>query len=189
MASRNPELLSKEDWSNGPHNYRGTRIPPGTLVSFHGLKSLSYLNGTMGHVYDYHSAKGRYEVCDFDKARHLVKFENIKQHPEVKMEGLQSRKDLNGKKGLALDIDKAKDRWSIQVGQEVVSLKRDNVIFLHGTFCRIVGLKNKTELNGAHATIRWKVDAEETLQKDQLRYDLHLANGETVRVKQENIQL
>jgi hypothetical protein len=190
MASRNPDLLSKEDWAEGAHNYRGVRIPSGTLISFHGLKSIAHLNGTRGHVYDFDSTKERYDVCDvINKTRHLVKFENIKQHPEVKIEGLQSRKDLNGKKGLVLEFDKHKERWLIQVDQESVSLKRDNVVFLHGTFCKIVGLRSKTELNNEYATIRWKVDPADTLKKDQVRYDLHLANGDTVRVKPENIEL
>ena len=189
MASRNPDLLSKDDWSDGPHNYRGVRIPPGTVVSFRGLKGMANLNGTRGRVMDYDAEKGRYDVCDSNNARHLVNFENIKQLPEVKVEGLSSRGDINGKRGLALEFDATKERWSIQLPQEIVSLKRDNVILLHGTFCRIVGLKSKKELNDSYATVRWKVDPADTLRKDQVRYDLHLANGETVRVKPENIEL
>jgi hypothetical protein len=107
----------------------------------------------------------------------------------VKIDGLQSRKEVNGKKGWALDFDRNKERWSVQVGQETMSLKRENVFFLHGTFCKIVGLKSKQELNGVYATIRWKVDPADTLKKDQLRYDLQLQKGDTVRLKPENIEL
>lgn len=189
MVSQTSDLLSPEDRKEGPHNFRGVRIPPGTLVSFHSLKSMAHLNGTKGHIVGYDSARSRYDVCDANNERRLVKFANLKQHPEVKIQGLRSRIDLNGRKGMVLAFDRVKERWSIQVDAEIVSLKRENVIFLHGTLCKIIGLKSNTELNDTYATIRWKVDPSDTLQKNHVRYDLHLENGETVRVKPENIEL
>jgi hypothetical protein len=184
---------SKVETNKSNPHLRGVKIAPEVVVSFKGLKSKKELNGLKGQVVEYDSAIDRYLVRVPGKADEVsVKVENLQQHPTVTIEGLSTRADLNGCKGSIVVFDAKKDRYTLNVHTvnnnnkqrttETVSLKPKHVILESCTFVQIVNLASRSDLNGSYATIRWRV-------KEADRYDVHLPNGETVRVKPENLRV
>lgn len=160
-------------------------IPEGTIVSLVGLVNKAERNGDRGEILEYDSSTRRYTVSIEDSDEVLrVKPENLLQHVHVTVQNLQSKPELNGKRGTVIRFDEHKSRYNIYIMDtgKTLSLKPENVILDKGTVAKIVGLQAKPELNGKYGTINAWV-------RDSNRYDVQLSANQIVRIKAESIRL
>jgi len=160
-------------------------IPPGTNVSLKGLMARPDRNGDMGVVQQYNPQNGRYVVVLEDTDETMsVKASNLLQHVHVRVHGLRSKPDLNGKTGTVMAWNPRTERYNIYVMalEKVVSLKPANVILDNGTVGSITGLTTKPELNGKWGTIKEWI-------RDTNKYDVQLSADKIIRIKAENIRV
>ena len=160
-------------------------IPPGTIVSLKGLRSKPERNGDRGAVAQFDRKSGRYivQLEDSDETM-AVKPSNLLQHVHVRLHGIESKPELNGKTGTIIAWNPNAERYSIYVMavSKAVSLKPNNVILDNGTVGQIFGLMSKPELNGKWGTIKeWDRSAN--------RYNVQLSHDKIIRVKVENIRV
>mmetsp|Transcript_20099 Transcript_20099/g.29828 ORF Transcript_20099/g.29828 Transcript_20099/m.29828 type:complete len:363 (-) Transcript_20099:156-1244(-) len=160
-------------------------IPDGTIVSLKGLVNASHFNGDRGTIQQYVPSSGRYVVQLEDSDETLsVKPSNILQHVHMRVHGIESRPELNGKTGTVIAWDPSAERYKIYVMsvEKVMSLKPGNVVLDKGTVGQITGLSSKPELNGKWGTV---VD----WVRDVNKYDLQLSAGKVIRIKVENLRV
>lgn len=160
-------------------------IPPGTVVSLKGLRGKPELNGDRGKIVQYSPQNGRYVVQLEDSEETMaVKPSNLLQHVHVRLHGIESKPELNGKTGTIIAWNPTAERYSIYVvaQKKAVSLKPNNVILDAGTVGQIFGLMSKPELNGKWGTIKdWDRSAN--------RYNVQLSPDKIIRVKVESIRV
>ena len=160
-------------------------IPPGTVVSLKGLRNRPEKNGDRGVVQQYNTQNGRYivQLEDSDETM-AVKPSNLLQHVHVRLQGIESKPELNGKTGTIIAWNPSAERYSIYVMalSKAVSLKPANVVLDNGTVGQIFGLMSKPELNGKWGTIKeWDRSAN--------RYNVQLSHDKIIRVKVESIRV
>jgi len=160
-------------------------IPRGTLVTLKGLLSAAHLNGDRGTIQQYIRSSGRYVVELEDSEETLsVKASNLLQHVQMRVHGIGSRPELNGKTGTVIAWNPTSERYSIYVMtvEQTMSLKPGSVVFVTGTVGQIAGLESKPELNGKWGTIiDWIQDTN--------KYDLQLSASKIIRIKVENLRV
>eukprot|EP00438_Fugacium_kawagutii_P020906 Skav211797 [mRNA] locus=scaffold305:325580:326254:+ [translate_table: standard] len=164
-------------------------LKPGEVVLVHGLTKAREHNGKRGHIKGFDASRGRYEVRldQVDEVVIHVRQENLTQQCSVKVEGLTSKPELNGRTGEIIGFDPHKGRYSVllQGGQDLgdasalVSLQGKHCILKTGTCIRLHGL-SKAELNGCRGEIL-EIDVPAG------RYQVHLQNGKQIKVKFENV--
>ncbi|GKY94090.1 hypothetical protein MPSEU_000375400 [Mayamaea pseudoterrestris] len=160
-------------------------IPNGTIVSLVGLVNQPDRNGDRGEVIDYDASARRYTIAIEDSDEVLrVKPDNLLQHVHVTVHGLQSKPELNGKRGTVIRYNEHTNRYNVYIMDTgaTISLKPENVILGNGTVARIVGLQAKPELNGRYGTIKAWV-------RETNRYDVQLSGDQIVRIKTEALRL
>lgn len=160
-------------------------IPDGTIVSLKGLVNASHFNGDRGTIQQYVPSSGRYVVQLEDSDETLsVKASNLLQHVHMRVHGIASRPELNGKTGTVIAWSPTSERYNIYVMsvEKVMSLKPGNVVLDKGTVGQITGLSSKPELNGRWGTV---VD----WVRDSNKYDLQLSAGKVIRIKVENLRV
>lgn len=160
-------------------------IPKGTLVTLKGLINASQLNGDRGTIQKYIRASGRYVVQLEDSEETLsVKASNLLQHVHVRVNGIGSRPELNGKTGTVIALNPTSERYNIYVMsvEQTMSLKPGNIVFDKGTVGQITGLESKPELNGKWGTIIDWI-------RDTNKYDLQLSTSKIIRIKVENLRV
>lgn len=111
-------------------------IPPGTNVSLEALVACPDRDGDMGVVQQYNPQNGRYVVVLEDTDETMsVKASNLLQHVHVRVHGIESKPELNGKTGAIVAWNPRTERYNIYVMalEKVVSLKPANVILDDGT--------------------------------------------------------
>lgn len=159
-------------------------IPNGTRVSLKGLVNKSERNGDGGEILDYDPTSERYTVQIEDSDEQLrIKPANLVQHVRVRLYGIESQPDLNGKTGTIIAYSEEKDRYNIYVValSKIVSLKPVNVVLSEGTVGTVTGLSSRPEWNGRRGTIKlWK--------RDSNRYEVQLAQTHIISVKIENMR-
>lgn len=162
-------------------------IPPGTVVSLKGLRSKPERNGDRGQIQQYSPQNGRYIVQLEDSEETMaVKPSNLLQHVHVRLNGIESKPELNGKTGTIIAWNPNAERYSIYVmaaqNPKAISLKPQNVILDNGTVGQIFGLMSKPELNGKWGTIKeYDINAN--------RYNVQLSHDKIIRVKLESIRV
>lgn len=168
-----------------PKPKRFDAIPNGTVVSLVGLINKPDRNGDRGEVVDYDASARRYTISIEDTDEVLrVKPDNLIQHVHVTIQNVQSKPELNGKRGTVIRFDEHNNRYNIFImdSGKIVSLKPENIILENGTVARIVGLQAKPELNGRYGTIKMWI-------KDTNRYDVQLSSDQIVRIKTEALRV
>ncbi len=168
-----------------PQAKRYDAIPPGTMVSLKGLIKRPDRNGDRGEIQEFDPSTGRYVVVLEDSEETMsVKPANLLQHVHVRLHGIESQQDLNGKTGTILAWNASKERYNVYVValSKVVSVKPGNVILDKDTVGQIIGLVSKPELNGKWGTIKEWI-------RDSNRYEVQLSANQVVRVKMENIRV
>mmetsp|Transcript_19463 Transcript_19463/g.47007 ORF Transcript_19463/g.47007 Transcript_19463/m.47007 type:complete len:379 (-) Transcript_19463:60-1196(-) len=160
-------------------------IPRGTVVSLKGLVSRPERNGDRGEVQQYDPRSGRYIVSLEDTDETMsVKPSNLLQHSHLHLHGLESRPELNGKRGTIIAWDPTKERYNVYVIQTstAMSLKPSNVVLENGTVGQIQGLQSKPELNGKWGTIK-------DFNSATGRYDVQTSADSILRLKLDNIRV
>ena len=160
-------------------------IPRGTVVSMKGLRSRPERNGDRGVIQSYNAQTGRYAVQIEDSDEIMaVKPSNLLQHVHATLHGIESKPQLNGKRGTIIAWNAHAERYSIYVidAAKAVSLKPNNVVLENGTVGQIFGLLSKPELNGQWGTIKeW--------DRNTARYNVQLSPDKIIRVKMESIRV
>jgi curved DNA-binding protein CbpA len=168
-----------------PEPKRYDAIPADTIVSLKGLVNAADRNGDRGKIASYNASTGRYvvELEDTDETM-SVKPSNLLQHVHVRIHGLQSKPQLNGKTGTVITWNESTERYNIYITalKQVVSLKPSNVILEQGTVGKITALSSKPELNGKWGTIT-------TWNAESNRYDIQLSAHQVIRIKAENLRV
>jgi curved DNA-binding protein CbpA len=172
--------MGRGNASKRPHSEnRCDQVPPGTPVVLSGL-SKEELNGQDGSVLGFDESRGRYQVQLEDGETVAVKPENFHQLVAgVTITGLQSKPELNGKKGRIIDYSAPNERYQVQVGGSIVAVKPKNLILPNNTHVRIAGLSSAAEYNGKFARIK-------SFDSSADRYVLEVSPSKQLRVKPEN---
>lgn len=160
-------------------------IPAGTVVSLKGLVSKPERNGDRGEVQQYDPRSDRYVVVLEDTDETMsVKPSNLLQHVHVKLHDLESRPDLNGKRGTILAWNATSERYNVYIIalSKALGMKPSNIILDNDTVAQITGLVSKPELNGKWGTIKkWN--------QDSGRYDVQVSAAQILRLKPENMKV
>jgi curved DNA-binding protein CbpA len=149
-------------------------ISNGTKVQLSGLSANGgALNGSSGTIASFDEGNGRYVVQISGGDKLALRPANLMQLIRgVKMTGLESRKDLNGKTADILGWDAANERYTLSVfsSSERLALRPANIVAPTGTCVKVVGLESAKEHNGEQA----KVESWDNTAK---RYVLVLQSG------------
>merc|ERR1712087_635492 len=155
------------------------------MGSLKGLVNASDRNGDRGVVQQFNPATSRYVVQLEDSNQTMsVKPSNLLQHCKVRIHGLQSQPELNGKTGTIIAWNETKQRYNIYIVvlKKVVSLKASNVILDNQVVAQINGIIAKPELNGKWGTITNWI-------RETNKYDIQLSPQQVVRIKAENVRV
>lgn len=190
--------------------------PPavGTQVEVQGLKARGDLNGKRGWVIGYDEDADRVEVSFEGASCQKVKLKPINAVPVamlqsaidglavgvcVEIVGLQSRADLNGRRGSIMSRDDVAGRIEVQLDglatNERVKIKPGNAKlandgFAIGAQVEISDLQSRADLNGRHGVIIAREVAVDLHGNDRLV--LHLdgpSGGERIKCKLANVKL
>mmetsp|Transcript_16471 Transcript_16471/g.23428 ORF Transcript_16471/g.23428 Transcript_16471/m.23428 type:complete len:388 (-) Transcript_16471:138-1301(-) len=175
--------FAQQQSTQQPKRYNA--IPPGTVVSFRGLVNASDRNGEMGVVKSFDPRNGRYIVALEDSNETMsVKAPNLLQNVHVRVYGLNSSLQLNGKTGTIVTWISDRERYNVHISalKRVVSIRPANVILNKGTVAQITGLNSKPELNGKFGTIKDWI-------RETNKYDVQLSDSQIVRIKVENARV
>ena len=127
---------------------QGMELQPGTAVIVGGLKSTYKYNGQQARVLRFLPEQERYTVQLQDGGNISVKRRNLQQVvEEVQINGLKSRRDLNGTRGRVVAFNHAEQRYVVQTNTEQAALKRENVILPPGTRVMVEGLQKAPRWN------------------------------------------
>ena len=175
---------------------------PGTEVVTHGLVGSPHLNHKRGVVMQYYPHSGRYliqlesTIPSFiagNVAPVAIKPENLLQTTKVKIHGLRSQPNLNGKTGVICAYSKERNRYVVKVDfllapTREVSLQPSNIRIPNGTLVRLEGLQQASQWNGKYGTIARWVESDSGTPGGG-RYEIRLSRQYGVRVKMDNVRL
>lgn len=187
----------EQSWQSSYTNSNGNpfnQIRAGTQIVTHHLVNSPHLNGQRGIVLNYQPGSGRYfiqfqsNLSDFiagSASPVAIKPENLLQTIKVKIRGLQSQPDLNGKEGTIFSYSRERNRYLVQVDYLLsptreISIQPTNIQIPNGTCVRLEGLERASQWNGRYGTVVGWVNG---------RYEVCLSRQYGVRVKMENVRL
>jgi len=160
-------------------------MPVNTAVVIHGLKSPEH-NSKQGKVTAWDDSKGRYEVSlDSEEVTLSLRPANLTQRCTIKIVGIESQPDLNGKSAQILSFDKENWQYTVRLkerpasGRDALGLQPSNVILPKGTRVVLANL-GKEEFNGLMANIT-------DVHEDTSRYEVACQNGKAIKIKFENV--
>lgn len=175
----------------------------GTQVTTQNLVNSPHLNGQAGSIVQYQPSTQRYQVQLEASVTNFmnhnmqgpvaIKPENLLQTPKIKIHGLQSQPNLNGKEGTIIGYSRQRDRYVVEVDyllspSREISIKPTNIRIPSGTCVRLEGLQRTPQWNGKYGTIvGWVEDGSGTSGSG--RYEVCLSRQYAVRVRMENVRL
>lgn len=159
-------------------------VPRGTPVLVTGLLKAPEHNGQQGRVEGWDESRGRYQVRlekqgDMGEETVLsLRPQNITQLLRVEVVGLESKPELNGRKGEIFNYD---GRYRVLVDSPALALglQPGNCLLEAGSRV-ILGSLASSDFNGQMAQIV-EVD------REAARYVVRCQNGKTIKVKYENV--
>jgi len=153
-----------------------------TEVKLRGLKT-GELNGQTGRIKGYDQQAGRYDVL-VDSRTVALKPKNLTIcTPKVRLEGIQSRPDFNGKLGTILDYEGgAINRYVVKVAGtgELIKVSPQNVRLPPSTRVMVRGLQSASEYNEKWGTV-------EDFNESTGRYLVQLQGQQSLKVKLDNV--
>ncbi|KAL7552240.1 hypothetical protein ACHAWF_015463 [Thalassiosira exigua] len=193
----------QQTWSSpstrsNPYNL----MRPGTQVVTQHLVSSPHLNGRRGSILRYQPQTRRYlvqleadisSIITGDSTRPAaIKPENLLQTAKVKIHGLRSQPNLNGKSGTIGAYSRERARYVVRVEallspSREISLQPTNIRIPNGTCVRLEGLQRTPQWNGKYGTIVGWVEGQDIGSPG--RYEVCLSRQYAVRVKMENVRL
>jgi len=175
----------------------------GTQIVTQNLVNSPHLNNQQGIVIQYQPQSSRYLVqlqhtnigsfIGGETAPVSVKPKNLLQTVKVKIHGLRSRTNFNGKEGTIRSYSRERNRYVVRVNfllsdSREISIQTVNMRIPNGTVVRLEGLENASQWNGKYGTIVRFVDEVESGSSSG-RYEVCLSRQYGVRVKPENVHL
>mmetsp|Transcript_46017 Transcript_46017/g.103343 ORF Transcript_46017/g.103343 Transcript_46017/m.103343 type:complete len:632 (+) Transcript_46017:165-2060(+) len=161
-------------------------MPTNTAVVIHGLEKAAEHNSKPGKIIGWDDGKGRYEVeVDSGETTLSLKPQNLTQTCTVKIVGIESQPELNGRSGQILSFDRGSGRYTLRLkerlpsGRDAIGVQPANVTLPKGTRVVVANL-GKEEFNGQMANIT-EVD------EDASRYTVACQNGKNIKIKFENV--
>jgi len=142
-------------------------------------------NGRTGKIVDWSRDTSRYSVELEGRTSLSLRPENLTQKCRIKIVGIHSQRQLNGKTGQIIDYEEQQGRYTVHLdermscGREMVGLAARNVILSTSTRVIIQGLSNE-DFNGLMAQI---VDVDLAAG----RYVVQCQNGHSIKIKYENV--
>ena len=195
-SRNNSSTWADNTTSNGnPFN----RLRPGTQIITQHLVNAPHLNHQRGAILRYQPQSSRYlvqlqsDIGSFitgEAAPVAIKPENLLQTVKVKIHGLTSQRNLNGKEGTVIGYSRERNRYVVKVDylfsdSREISLKPTNIRIPNGTCVRLEGLEQASQWNMKYGTIiKWVGDS-----NGSQRYEVCLSRQYGVRVKLENVRL
>ena len=170
---------------NSVHQGSFNQIRSGTQVVIQDLVNSQHLNGQRGRVQQFDQQTGRYLIkLNSNNVTIALKPENILQILSVKILGLVSQPQFNGKEGTIVSFNSERNRYVVRVSlpseTKEISIKSSNIRIPDLSKVRLEGLENQPQWNGRYGTImKW----------EDGRYQVRLSNMYSVRVKVENVRL
>eukprot|EP00930_Biecheleria_cincta_P097479 TRINITY_DN89196_c0_g1_i1.p1 TRINITY_DN89196_c0_g1~~TRINITY_DN89196_c0_g1_i1.p1 ORF type:complete len:509 (+),score=82.01 TRINITY_DN89196_c0_g1_i1:166-1692(+) len=186
----------------------------GTQVEIQGLKSRVDLNGKRGWVTAHVPDSDRMEVSFEGPRSEKIKVKPLNAIPVSKLQsevdglavgvcveimGLQSRSDLNGRRGSIVSRDDVAGRIEVQLdglsGGERVKVKPANAKIAKdglavGVQVEVLGLQSRSDLNGRRGVLVAREVAADFLGNDRLEVHLDGPNGgERIKCKPDNVKL
>ena len=195
QTSSTPSYANSSNNAN-PYNL----IRPGTQIITQNLVSSLTLNNRRGVVLQFQPESRRYivqfeaNVSSFITGDNVtpvaMKPENLLQTAKIRIHGLQSQPNLNGKNGTVCAYSRERNRYVVRVDSSLLSATREvsiqptNIRIANGTVVRLEGLQRTPQWNGKYGTVaRWVGD------QSSGRYEVRLSRQYAVRVKMENVRL
>lgn len=181
------------------------QMRPRTAVTTQHLDRRPELNGQRGTVLSYQPGSARYLVQfqsnvsnsitrDSTAAPVAIKPVNLLQTGvKIKIHGLRSQPQLNGKTGTVSAYSKERNRYIIQLTALLsptreISLQPINIRIGNGMCVRLEGLQRTPQWNGKYGTIVGWVEDESGFSGSG-RYEVRLSRQYAVRVKMEHVRL
>lgn len=131
----------------------------GARLVVEGLRSAPGMNGAEVTVAGYVAARGRVTVELEDGSVVGLKPANLRQLVGgARVEGLESRPELNGRKARLRPFDPAAGRYVAVVRGKSVALRPKNVVLPTGTCVEVTGLRSQPQLNGSRGTVDGRDD-------------------------------
>lgn len=164
----------------GPRPPQPDVIPDGQRVVVHGLKTAQH-NGKLGTIAGFDESKQRYVVQMQDGETMALKVSNLQQMVDgVRIHGLASKPEWNGKTGTIIMFNPENDRYQVKLGSDgVAALKPANVILPNGTRVKVSGLNSAAQYNG-----RW--GQVESFDSSSGRYNVKMAGDKVLALKSDN---
>ncbi len=165
-------------------------ICPGCPIAVQYLVNSPRLNGRRGKVQQ-RQQSGRYlvklDAVDGEDERNTLslKPENILQLTTVKIFGLVSQPQFNGREGIIVSYSRERKRYVVRVAYvptetREISLQSTNIRIPDGHRVRLEGLERAPQMNGNYGSVA---------NFSEGRYEVRLSSQHSVRVKPENVML
>lgn len=161
------------------------QIRSGSQIVIQDLVNSQHLNGQRGRVQRIDQQTGRYLIqLNSNNVTISLKPENILQILSIKILGLVSQPQLNGKEGTIVSYNSERNRYVVRVSlpseMKEISIKSSNIRIPDLTKVRLEGLESQPQWNGRYGTImKW----------ENGRYQVRLSNMYSVMVRVENVRL
>lgn len=159
-------------------------IHPGTRVLVQNLSGNRELNGQSGTIESYDKSKGRYDVLLNGRRQVALKPVNlVLLISGVRIIGLQSRPEMNGRTGMINGFDHNEERYTVVMdGGSALKVKTANVILPKDTQAMLIGLVSSSNYNETWGTIT-DYDASDE------RYTIRLTAGKDLKIKRQNCRV
>jgi len=168
--------------SAGPGRQPQQQLPPhalpsGTPVVVRGLEKAREHNGKVGRVKSFDSTRARYDVEVEGGGVLSLRPNNLTQQCVVEIAGLQSKPELNGRKGEVVSYDDGAGRYMVLVqgSGSAVALQRRNCVLPPGArvcLCELASVR----YNGQMARVC-------DVDREAERYTVQCQNGDEIKVK------
>lgn len=142
--------------NNDTHEGAFNEIRPGTTVVVQNLVNFPDLNGKRGKVHQYQQHANRYLVkLESNNVTVSLKGENILQIITVKILGLVSQPQFNGREGTICSYNTERNRYVVRVAylpseSKEISIKASNIRIPDLSKVRLEGLERQPQWNGRY---------------------------------------
>jgi hypothetical protein len=159
FASRRSSSSGLNNNSNNSNNETFNQIRPGTPIVIQHLVNSPHLNGQHAKIQQYTPSTGRYVIqLDSNNTTMALKPINLLQRLTVKIFGLVSQPQFNGREGTIVSYNKERERYVVRVAYlpsetKEISIKPCNMRIPDLAKVRLEGLENQSRWNGRYGEV------------------------------------
>ena len=163
------------------HFKKKFQLDKNVKVIIKNLKKNSEYNNKIGIIHSFDSNKSRYRVKLNDDIYLSLLIDNLQQIKSVKIQDLNTQKNLNGKTGQIVGFKN--NRYLVMLdSNQAISLKKKNVRLQKNTLVKIIGLQSNQEYNNSWVLI-------EDYNNLERKYTVSTKNGKKLKIKEINLQV